>query len=226
VVEQGRQLLARLADLDAVAVGGTATALHCRHRFSLHVDAVTPHLRPRFDEVAARLESWPGWRTDRLNPPVLILGERAGVELDVRPPRREAPLQTTAVEGLRIPTAAEMLRVKAFLLAERRATRDFVDVAALRAKLGLAAAVEALGWLNLVYPARGPQSWATRFAEACEGEPADLALAPLAACKGVTTPFTDWTFVAEQCRGVGRALLKRELSGALPAQLAEDWAGG
>jgi hypothetical protein len=119
-----------------------------------------------------------------------------------------------------------MLRVKAFLLAERRAARDFVDVAALRDRLGLAAAVEALGWLNLVYPARAPQSWATRFAEACEGEPADLALVPLAAYKGLKAPLTDWAFVAEQCRDLGRALLQRELGGTLPARLPEDWRGG
>jgi hypothetical protein len=38
-------------------------------------------------------------------------------------------LITSLVEGLVIPTPAEMLRVKAFLLTERRATRDYVDLA-------------------------------------------------------------------------------------------------
>jgi len=34
VVEQGRALQQRLPDLRLVAVGGTAAALHCHHRYS------------------------------------------------------------------------------------------------------------------------------------------------------------------------------------------------
>lgn len=225
VIEQGRQLQACCADLDAVAVGGTAAALHCAHRFSLDVGAVTPHLRARFDEVAARLEAWPGWRTNRLTPPVLILGEHDGVELGVRQLRRTVPLQTTVVEGLLIPTVAEMLRVKAFLVVQRRATRDFVDMAALGERLGPVAAIKALGWLNLLYPARTSQSWAGRFAEACEGTPTDLALVPLTAYKGLGPPLNDWPFVAECCRRLGRILLKQELAGLLPVRLPDDWPG-
>lgn len=223
VVEKGRQLQARLADLETVAVGGTAAALHCGHRYSLDVDLVTARLRHRFDDTANRLEAWPGWQTNRLNPPVLILGEHDGVELGIRQLRREVPLQTTLVEGLRIPTATEMLRIKAFLLAERRATRDYVDVAALCNQLDWATAVEALGWLNLLYPARTPQSWITRFAEACESGPLDYAAVPLQDYKGLRPPLTDWPFVVERCRAVGRALLKKELEEGLPVRLPEDW---
>lgn len=223
VIEQGRQLQARLADADAVAVGGTAAALHCEHRYSLDVDVVTPHLSANFEQVAATLESWKGWRTNRRNPPVLILGEHDGVELGIRQLRRAVPLQTVMVEGLRIPTGAEMLRVKAFLLTERRATRDFVDVAALHEKLTAGAALAALAWLNLVYPPRPPQTWATRFAEACETEPLDFAVVSLAVYKGLKPPLTDWPFVAGRCRSLGRALLKQELNDALPTQLPADW---
>jgi len=226
VIEQGRQLQARLADGDAVAVGGTAAALHCGHRFSLDVDVVTPHLSARFEQVSANLESWAGWRTNRRNPPVLILGEHDGVELGIRQLRRDVPLQTITVDGLRIPTGAEMLRVKAFLLTERRAVRDYVDVAALGGSLGVEAALRSLSWLNLVYPSRPPQTWATRFAEACEAEPADFAAASLAAYRGLRAPFTDWRFVADVCRKLGRALLKLELDGALPSALPANWPQG
>jgi len=131
VVEQGRQLQVRLAALSPVAVGGTAAAIHCGHRFSLDVDVVTPHLAARFDEVLADLEAWDGWHTNRQTPRVLILGERAQIELGVRQQRRSVPLHVTRREGLTVPTAAEMLRIKAFLLGERPAVRDFVDVSAL-----------------------------------------------------------------------------------------------
>jgi hypothetical protein len=45
VIEEGRALQRLLADLDLVAVGGTAAALHCHHRASLDVDQVTPRLQ-------------------------------------------------------------------------------------------------------------------------------------------------------------------------------------
>jgi hypothetical protein len=219
VIEGARALHERLGEFSVVAVGGTAVALHCEHRFSLDVDVVTPLLSRRFDEVKAALETWQGWRTNRLNPPVLILGQRAGVELGVRQLRRTVRLETTDVGGLRVPTAAEMLRIKAFLLTERRATRDFVDVAALVRHLGETAAIKAASLFNLIYGARAPQTWVTAFAEACESEPIDRDLIPLSSYKGLHAPFTDWDFVSTQCRQLGRALLKRELEGALPLEL-------
>ncbi len=85
--------------------------------------------------------------------PVLSLGQRANVELGVRQLRRAVPLQTTQLAGLPIATAGEMLRIKGFLLAQRRATRDFVDVTALAQHLGHAQAIEELRFLNLVYGA-------------------------------------------------------------------------
>ena len=219
VLEQGRAAQRQFQDLELVAVGGTAAAAHCRHRVSLDVDLVTPHLRDRYEEVAARLEDWEGWTTARRNPPVLILGQRGGVALGLRQRRRAQPLRTLEVSGLIMPTAAETLRVKAFLLTERRATRDYVDVAALTRLLGDSAALTALGYLNLVYPAAGSQSLVSRFAEACEVPPLDLAETPLQAYKGLKAPFTDWAYVAEACRRLSRALVKLELNNVLPQTL-------
>lgn len=223
VVEEGRALQARLADFDPVVVGGTAAALHCRHRFSMDVDVVTLQLSGRFAEAVAILEDWEDWRTNRLNPPVLILGERGSVELGVRQLRPSVPLQTTCVSGLQVPSAAETLRVKAFLLTERHATRDFVDVAALTQHLGIQIAVESVGLLNLVYGPREPQTRVSAFAEACESDPLDLTSVSLPAYKGLGDPLTDWSFVAASCRELGRAVLKRELANALATVLPTPW---
>ncbi|MSU56582.1 MAG: hypothetical protein EXS35_00100 [Pedosphaera sp.] len=226
VLAEGRALQARLAEFAPVAVGGTAVALYCGHRFSQDVDVVTPELKTRFEEVKAKLAAWEGWRTNRLNPPVLILGEHGGVELGVRQLRRTVPLQTTRLAELVIPTAAEILRVKAFLMTERRATRDYVDVAALARHLGPEASPRALCVFNLVYGTRAPQTWVSAFAEACEAEPIDAAAVSLAAYKGLRAPFTDWRFVAAECRKLGRAILKLELDGALPSVLPANWSQG
>jgi hypothetical protein len=219
----GRALQARLAEFRPVAVGWTAAALHCGHRFSWDVDVVTPELRSRFEEIQDRLDSWEGWQTNRLNPPVLILGEHGGVELGVRQLRRRVPLQTTHAAGLLVPTPAEMLRVKTFLLVERRAARDYVDTAALIQRLGLEAALDAARWLNLVYEPRPMQTTITALAEACEAEPVDAAAVSLASYKGLRAPFTDLAFVLAECRKLGRALLKQELGGGLPAALPANW---
>ncbi len=223
VVEEGRALQRLFPDFGLVAVGGTAAALHCGHRVSLDVDEVTAQLQERFEQVVAALDRWEGWTTNRCNPPVLILGERHGVELGLRQQRRAIPLKTTTVSGLTVPAPAEMLRVKAFLLAERRVTRDYIDVAALAERLGDSAAMNALSFLNLLYPSREPQSAITRLAEACESEPVDLAAIPLATYKGLKRPFTGWPFVAATCQRLARALLKLELSDALPRSLEPDF---
>lgn len=226
VLAEGRALQARLAGFAPVAVGGTAVALFCKHRFSLDVDVVTPELKTRFDEVKVALETWEGWRMNRLNPPVLILGEHGGVELGVRQLRRAVPLQTTRISDLLVPTAPEMLRVKAFLLTERRGTRDYVDVAALVQHLSLEASLDAMLVFNLVYGSRAPQTWISAFAETCEAEPVDAGAVSLTAYKGLRAPFTDWPFVAGECRKLGRALLKLELAGTLPAILPPNWSKG
>ena len=219
VLEQGRAAQRHFQDLGLVAVGGTAVAAHCGHRISLDVDLVTPHLRDRYEEIASRLEDWEGWTTARRNPPVLILGQRGGVDLGLRQRRRAEPLRTFEVNGLLVPTPAEMLRVKAFLLGQRRATRDYVDVAALTRLLGDAAALKALEYLNLVYPATGSLSAVSRFAEGCEVPPLDLSETPLDAYKGLKAPFTEWAYVAETCRRLARPLVKLELDDSLPLRL-------
>jgi hypothetical protein len=219
VLREGIALQDRLTDLHPVAVGGTAAALHCGHRYSLDVDVVTPQLSARYVETLDRLRTWDAWRTNRQNPPVLILGERHGVELGIRQQRRSSPLQTQVVRGLVVPTAEEMLRIKAYLLAERRMSRDYMDVAALADLLGRDHAREALRTLNVLYPAREAQSALTRLAEACETEPVDQADVDLAVYKGVRTPYNDWDHVIAICRSLSRWLLREELTGGLSPEL-------
>lgn len=220
VIEQGLALQARLPELKLIAIGGTAAALHCDHRYSLDVDCASPRLAERFDGTVQGLENWDGWTTLRRNPPNFILGQRGGIELGVRQSRRDVPLQTTTVRGLSVPTVREMLRVKAFLMAERRATRDYVDFVALTSKLEQDSTLHALSYLNCVYGAgAGGQTPMTSFAEACECQPLDLQAVPLGSYRGLRSPYTHWSFVAEICRRFGRLLIKRELNHQLPVAL-------
>src|SRR5207237_9062470 len=81
----------------ATLVGGTAAAIFAHHRASYDADHVLNDLRSRFDQVLAQLESVAGWRTARVNRPVLILGSLDGIETGVRQLIRNTPLQTQTV---------------------------------------------------------------------------------------------------------------------------------
>ncbi len=127
------------------------------------------------------------------------------------------------MNDLVVPTLEEILRVKAFLLSERRATRDYVDFAALARKAGEERTLAALGYLNLLYPVAAPQTIVTRFAEGCEAWPADFTAVDLKSYKGLIAPYNDWAFVRDICRQASRQLLKQELGGKLPQSLPADF---
>lgn len=149
---------ARLQELlpEAVLVGGTASALHARHRFSRDADHVVSDLRAHFDEVLAQLESVAGWKTARVKRPMMILGRLDGIETGVRQLIRESPLETEtyAIPGgtITLPTAEEILRIKGALILKRNATRDYLDFVALADHLGDIRAAEALRSLDALYP--------------------------------------------------------------------------
>lgn len=200
----------------AVLVGGTAAALHAGHRTSTDGDHVLTDLRERFDEVLERLESAAGWQTNRVQRPVLILGQLDGVLTGIRQLRRTAPLETETVEGLVVPTLAEMARVKAWLLATRNTVRDYLDLVVLLERLGPEAAVRALRPFDAIYPQAGGASPLSEVAERlAAARPGDLATIDLATYRGLAAPWTAWTHVASRGRAwapvVASAVLAEEV---------------
>jgi hypothetical protein len=191
---------------DAVLVGGTASALYAGHRFSFDHDHVLPDLRERFDIVLTELEAVAGWETARVKRPVLILGSLDGIETGVRQLRRAQPLETTimrvAGHDVTLPTLPEVLRIKAFLCLERNATRDYLDLAALAAHMGIEAAGAALWPMDKLYPQKSGDPWAVRtqlVMQFAAPPPYDLDDVDLAEYKGVHPPFDHWSHVAEVC---------------------------
>ena len=96
----------------AVLVGGTAAAVHVRHRYSVDHDHVIKPLASHYDKAFASLQSIAGWRTNRKLRGKPILGEVHGIAAGLRNQRRAAPLETGDVEvasgrKLRIPTVED-----------------------------------------------------------------------------------------------------------------------
>jgi hypothetical protein len=185
----------------AVLVGGTAAALHADHRRSADGDHVVADLRDRFDEILANLEAAAGWQTDRVQRPVLILGALDGLLTGVRQLRRERPLETEVIEGLRVPTLAEMARIKAWLLVTRNTVRDYLDLVVLLERLGPDKAEAAIRSLDSIYR---QSNGASPLAEAAErlaaAAPGDLAAVDLSTYRGLRPPWTDWTHVSARGR--------------------------
>lgn len=219
-VPDWEKLLAHAAVLQtrvpgAVLVGGTAAALHAGHRISFDHDHVIAELGRNYDRAIAALESIAGWRTRRRVKGRLVLGDIEGIDAGLRNLRRAAPLETTTVRlrngsELRIPTVAEMLRIKAFLLVERNATRDYLDVAALSHHLGLRAAAGALRRMNELYAGfagEGGDMLASIVVKLAHPDPYDLTDVDLGEYKGIVAPWNDWNAVLAQCRALAAALL-------------------
>ena len=202
----------------AVLVGGTAAALHAHHRPSLYHDHVIKDLAKHYDQAIAALETIVGWRTKRRVKGRLALGEIHGIDAGLRNQMRSAPLETTTVHlpgdrTLKLPTVEEMLRIKAFLLVQRNAVRDYLDVAALSHHLGLHTSARALDTMNQLYAqfaGEGGDMLGSVIIKLANPDPYDLTEVDLTEYKGIAAPWSDWRAVKTQCRKVAVALLDEE----------------
>ncbi|HXP62809.1 MAG TPA: nucleotidyl transferase AbiEii/AbiGii toxin family protein [Dongiaceae bacterium] len=189
---------------EAVLVGGTAAAIHARHRFSRDADHVLTDLRERFDKILAQLESVAGWKTARVQRPVQILGSLDGIETGIRQLIREAPLETTAIkrggQAIRVPTKAEILRIKSALILRRNATRDYLDFVALADQLGDEQTTKALRDFDRLYPQPNNASALQQLQiQLANPLPYDLEATRLAEYKNLAPRWQDWQTVAKAC---------------------------
>jgi len=139
----------------AVLVGGSAAALYAHHRESHDHDHVVVDLAERFDTILEHLEALGDWSTARVQPGKIILGELGGIETGVRQLLRSRPLESAEIDvqgrPLLVPTAAEILRIKAWLALSRNQTRDYLDIAALADSIGLDEAATVLSNIDDYY---------------------------------------------------------------------------
>jgi hypothetical protein len=185
---------------DAVLVGGTAAAIHARHRHSHDADHVLTDLRARFDDVLAQLESVAGWRTARVQRPVQILGSLDGIETGIRQLIRDEPLETTVLDyhdqKIVIPTDAEILRIKGVLIVRRNATRDYIDFVALADHMGDERVAGALQSFDRLYrQASGESPLQQLQVQLASALPYDLEETELSEYRDLDPRWHDWTTV-------------------------------
>lgn len=200
LVEKAKTLQARLMFLPTVAVGGTAVALYAKHRVSLDVDFVSPLLADRFDDVENALLAMDDFSIAKVRRPVLILGSLDGDEIGIRQLRRSEPLAAVECDGLWVPTLAELLRVKAYLLSDRRAVRDFIDVCALLRTAGLEESLLAMESFNRLYDGLSTAGALTAFAEAAHDQPVDQDDVDLESWRSLDPAYRNLTSVIDEVR--------------------------
>jgi hypothetical protein len=199
---------------DSVLVGGSAAALRAGHRLSLDDGHVVRDLVERFDDVLEALEATDGWITARVKRPVLILGSLEGVESGIRQLIRQRPLEVeeiaTRAGNVRVPTLREMVRIKAWLVLQRNATRDYLDFAALADRLGPDTPSTVIEMDDYYVDQRGSggRRVATQVAkQLAEPAPYDLSEIDLRHYRGLLPRWQDWAEVLTVCRQVAVAAL-------------------
>jgi hypothetical protein len=210
---------ARLQEVvpDAVLVGDSAAALHAGHRDSFDHDHVLSDLVDRYQVVLEAVEATEGWATSvrASKPPFTIMGSLGGVEAGLRQMRRTRPLETFEVdvgEGATVvaPTAAEALRVKAFLVVQRNVVRDYLDVVALADHLGHEKAVAILSDIDSYYDDRSGD-WGSVLTSLvlalADPEPRDTdVIDELPRYKGLDERYHRWSDVVDVCRSLALRL--------------------
>ncbi len=183
-------------------------------------DHVLADLRGRFEEVLQALEQTDGWVTARVRPPVLILGRLDGIETGIRQLIRRKPLEVEVVKvgqrRLRVPTLAEILRIKAWLVLRRNATRDYLDLVALAERLGTEAphVVLTLDEFYADQVGAGGARVATQLAkQLAEPLPYDLSEVDLAHYRKLSARWRSWDNVVAAGRSLAADVLDLLASG-------------
>ena len=205
---------------DAVLVGGTAAILYARHRDSFDHDHVLADLQDRYLQVLEALEATDGWVTNvrASSPPLTILGQLGGIEAGLRQLRRRRPLENEEDQlgetlVVRVPTATEILRIKAYLVVQRNQVRDYLDVVALADRYGVDSSAAVLVSIDDYYLDRSEtaDSVLTALVERLSAPaPRDeRVIRELKRYRRLDPRWHDWTTVVEACQTLADALLRR-----------------
>lgn len=144
-------------------------------------------------------------------PGKIVLGQLGDIEAGVRQLIRTSSLEFQDVAlpsgaTVRVPTLGEVLRIKSFLMMKRNQVRDYLDVAALAARLGALPAAEVLVGIDAYYADEtkdGEPVSSQVLRQLGDPRPADHRhVQELDRYKGLTPRWQDWNEVRAMLREV------------------------
>ena len=146
-----------------------------------------------------------------------LLGSLDGIEAGLRQLRRSRPLEVQEVtlpggERLRVPTVAEILRIKAYLVVQRNQVRDDLDTVALAGRIGPDEAVNVLAGIDDYYADRsgGNDSVLTAVAQRLsDPHPRDERVTgELAAYNRLDERWHDWATVVRAAQDLADGIVE------------------
>ena len=201
-------------------MGGSAAALYAHHRESFDHDHVLVDLAERYADVVEAVEASDGWVTSvrASTPPLTLLGSLDGIEAGLRQLRRTTPLEVEEHrlrdgQVLRVPTIAEMLRIKAYLVVQRNVVRDYLDTVALTDRLGIDPAAEVLTGIDSFYADRSNEAdsvLTTLVIRLSQPAPRDVSvIRQLGRYKGLDPRWQEWAAVVSVSHQLADAIMTR-----------------
>jgi hypothetical protein len=164
------------------------------------------------------------WVTARVKRPVMVLGSLDGVETGVRNLIRRRPLEVERFDSahgpIRVPTLAEMARIKAWLVLKRNATRDDLDLIALAERLGPQAAPTLTALDDWCADQIGPgeERIATQLARQLgDPNPYDLSEVDLTLDRRLKPALQRWPAVVAACQALAVGMVDA-LAGTVESQ--------
>jgi len=137
-----------------------------------------------------------------------------GILTGIRQLKRTRPLEVEEIDGIRVPTLAEMARIKAWLLVTRRTVRDYLDTVVLLERLGESAAVQALRPFDEIYRQPGGASPLAEVGERlAEAAPQDAAAVDLKSYRALRAPWNDWAHLVARGRRWAAVVARVALGG-------------
>lgn len=173
----------------------------------------SPAVGDRDPQFVALLES--AAHLQRLVPGAVLVGDAAAIEAGVRQMIRKRPLEVAEVSlpsggELTVPTIAETLRIKAFLIVRRNQTRDYLDLAALSEHLGVERAAAVLTRIDDYYADQheGGDGVASQLLrQLSDPLPADRSvIGQLASYRRLHQRWSDWSTVTDVLESVASGM--------------------
>jgi hypothetical protein len=166
-------------------------------------DAKAEEVRHRFAAALFDLERVAGWLPAPVGRMSIADGRFDGIETTIRERARSGPLETTVEVGpwgeVEVPTLAEVLRIKAWLVISRNAARDYRDTTAIAERLASEKAIFALATLDDLYPQSNGASALQQLVRQL-AEP--LSFDEIGSSHLVQAPWNECPYIVRRCRAL------------------------
>lgn len=171
------------------------------------------HLQSESNRILDELKSVAGLQPSGIKPSFSVSKNLDFIETGIRQFNRTEPLETIEIgyegEQITVPHLKEVLRIKALLILQRNATRDYRDFIALLTHMGEAEAAIALNKMDHIYQQdNGESALQQLLVQLANALPCDVMLAKINDSEYPTPQFFDWNSVKSTCALASVSLFK------------------